>query len=654
MARLHLDSLSTKTTLRKFKTALESLPVDLNITYDEIWERIKAQNPDDADLAKKVVYWVFHAMRPLTVLELQHALAVEPGDTTLDADSIPDEDLIISVCAGIVTIQGDSNTVGLVHSTTQEYFERTAAQFFPEAQQEILRTCLTYLVFDEFDGGPCNSDEEVKTRLQERPLLQYAAKHWGLHVTGSLEELEEEAILDFLNHDSKMMSSLQILNIRAHQRERFTQFTPRNVTALWLASYFGFCYIAKLLLENGVEEDGENNDNAVGISPFELAASRGHEKMVRLLLRHKETRDINTAFHHAAWSGHEAVMRTLLEHGAEINAPNKIGMTALHLASQMGHEKLTRFLLEEGADITLRTDNGRVALFLAARLGQSEVTQVLLEHGNGHLYEVEVYVSCIRIAHRYRRPQVIDVLFNQMDRSLAIDQQGRTPLHLISATYQLALVERLLEKQLDARSLDKQKRTSLHYAAACGSPEVIERLLREGLDPAQPDIDQWTPLHWAARARKESNIKALMTAVGDDVPGMMFRWEPQIFGIDLGQVSQVEILMSIHNALTRGKSPSSNAAEIAPPPPLRPSLFTTVISLKMNVNEVIDSFSHWNIRCDGCDLVSLEKTIPSSTDTQLLLSPSSHSQTSLSSSFPLPPSASKHTANTAKFPSPPI
>lgn len=606
MARLHLDSLSTKTTLRKFKTALESLPVDLNMTYDEIWERIKAQNPDDADLAKKVVYWVFHAVRPLTVLELQHALAVESGDTTLDEDSIPDEDLMISVCAGIVAVQEDSNTVGLVHSTTQEYFERTAAEFFPEAQREILRACLTYLAFDEFDGGPCNSDEEVKTRLEERPLLQYAAKHWGLHVTGSLEELEDVAIVDFLNHGSKMISSLQILHIRAHQREGYTQFTPRNVTALWLASYFGFCHIAKLLLESGVE-DGENNDNIVGISPFELAASRGHEEMVRLLLRHKATRDINTAFHHAAWSGHEAVMRTLLEKGAEINAPNKIGMTALHLASQMGHEKLTRFLLEKGADITLRTDKGRVALFLAARLGHSEVTQVLLEHGKGHLYEVEVYVSCMRIAHQYHRPQVMDVLFNQMNRSLAIDQQGRTPLHLCSATYQLALVERLLETRLDARSPDKQKRTSLHYAAACSSPEVIKRLLQEGLDPAQPDIDQWTPLHWAARARKESNIKALVTAVGDDVPGMMFRWEPQIFGIDLGQASHVEILMSIHNALTRKKSLSSNAAEIAPPPRLPPSLFTTVISLKMNVNAVIDSFSHWNIQCDGCDLVSLKK-----------------------------------------------
>lgn len=604
LARLHLDSLSTKTTPRKFKTALETLPADLHVTYDEIWERIKAQNPDDADLAKKVIYWVTHAMKPLTVPELQHALAVELGDTTLDADSIPDEDLMISVCAGLVSVQGDSNTVGLVHSTTQEYFERKAAEFFPEAQREILRTCLTYLSFEEFHGGPCNSDKEFRIRLQERPLLQYAGKHWGRHVTGPLEELEEAAILKFLNHTSIMTSSLQLLDIRARRLEYYIQSYSRNVSALWLASYFGFCHIAKLLLENGIVVD-ENNDNNVGIGHFELAASRGHEELVRLLLRHKATRDVNTAFHHAAWSGHEAVMRVLLENGAEINTPNKIGMTALHLASQMGHEKLTRFLLEKGADIALTTDNGQVALFLAARRGCSAIAQVLLEHGGGHVYEVEAYVASMCIARKYRHPQVIDVLFDRMDRSLAIDQQGRTPLHLSSATYQLALVERLLEKGLDVRHLEKQKRTSLHYAAAGGSPGIIERLLQEGLDPAQPDIDHWTPLHWAARAGKESSIKALVAANGDDVPGMMFRWELQAFGIDLGQVSHVEILMMIYEALTREKSsPSSSAAEIAPPKPLHLSPSTALISSKMNVEEVIDSFSHFTVRCDGCDLVS--------------------------------------------------
>jgi hypothetical protein len=109
---------------------LESLPDDINVTYDKIWERIEAQQPDDADLAKRVIYWVVHAMRPVTVPELQHALAVEPGDTFLDMDNIAHEDLMVSVCAGIIIVRRESNTIGLVHSTTQKYFERKASDFF--------------------------------------------------------------------------------------------------------------------------------------------------------------------------------------------------------------------------------------------------------------------------------------------------------------------------------------------------------------------------------------------------------------------------------------------------------------------------------------------------------------------------------------------
>lgn len=36
LARLHLDSLSSKRTLRKFKMTLESLSSDINVTYDKI------------------------------------------------------------------------------------------------------------------------------------------------------------------------------------------------------------------------------------------------------------------------------------------------------------------------------------------------------------------------------------------------------------------------------------------------------------------------------------------------------------------------------------------------------------------------------------------------------------------------------------------
>jgi hypothetical protein len=46
-------------------------------------------------------------------------LAVELKDEELDQDSIPDVEDIISVCAGLVTVDEESNIIQLVHYTPQ-------------------------------------------------------------------------------------------------------------------------------------------------------------------------------------------------------------------------------------------------------------------------------------------------------------------------------------------------------------------------------------------------------------------------------------------------------------------------------------------------------------------------------------------------------
>jgi hypothetical protein len=65
------------------------------------------------------------------ISELQHALAVEVGEAELDEENLPEIEDIVSVCAGLVTIDEESGIIRLVHYTTQEYFERTQRQWFP-------------------------------------------------------------------------------------------------------------------------------------------------------------------------------------------------------------------------------------------------------------------------------------------------------------------------------------------------------------------------------------------------------------------------------------------------------------------------------------------------------------------------------------------
>ncbi|KAJ6556323.1 hypothetical protein B0H19DRAFT_863901, partial [Mycena capillaripes] len=102
LAKLHIDLLAAKLTVRAVREGLKHLPKDLNRTYDEAMERIDNQKEDEKELAHLVLMWVANSKRPLSVGELQEALAIEPGSTSLDVENIPDIDTILSVCAGLV------------------------------------------------------------------------------------------------------------------------------------------------------------------------------------------------------------------------------------------------------------------------------------------------------------------------------------------------------------------------------------------------------------------------------------------------------------------------------------------------------------------------------------------------------------------------
>jgi hypothetical protein len=114
LARLHTDSLVGLPTRAAVLGALERLPTEIHGAYDIVMERIKQQGQSDESLAKNVLLWVAQARRPLSVTELQHAVAVFPGMKEMDADYVTDEELLISVCAGLVIIDKRQSIVRFV------------------------------------------------------------------------------------------------------------------------------------------------------------------------------------------------------------------------------------------------------------------------------------------------------------------------------------------------------------------------------------------------------------------------------------------------------------------------------------------------------------------------------------------------------------
>jgi hypothetical protein len=61
-------------------------------------------------------------------------LAVEPGEAELDPENKPEVDDIVSVCAGLVVVDQESDVIRLVHYTKQEYFERISSRLNLDGQ----------------------------------------------------------------------------------------------------------------------------------------------------------------------------------------------------------------------------------------------------------------------------------------------------------------------------------------------------------------------------------------------------------------------------------------------------------------------------------------------------------------------------------------
>jgi len=163
-----------KTTPKEIKLALRKLPKGseaLEHAYAKVMKRIEGHEDSFRKLARRILLWITHVRRPITTLELRHALAVEVGEPELDEDNLTSTDLIVSVCAGLVTIDEESDIIRLVHYTTQEYFERVKESWILDAQTDITTTCISYLLFDNFASGFCVTDKQFKARLQLHPLL---------------------------------------------------------------------------------------------------------------------------------------------------------------------------------------------------------------------------------------------------------------------------------------------------------------------------------------------------------------------------------------------------------------------------------------------------------------------------------------------------
>ena len=527
-------------------------------------QRITCQSKDQEELAKQVLWWITCAKRPLSTSELQCALAVEIGESLFDKDNLPQVEDIISVCAGLVTVDKESSIIRLVHYTAQEYFDRTQGKWFPNVETDIATICATYLSFNDFESGICQNDEQFELRLETNQLYDYAAHHWGHHARAAPTSCH--SVLEFLKKQAQVEASSQALIAvkKWSGHKRYSQETPKQMTGLHLAAYFGIYDTVRELLSTN---DPDPNDS-FGQTPLSWAAVRGHEAIVKLLLEtnmvnidSKDSKYSRTPLLWAAESGHEAVVKLLLETN-KVNIDSKdsrYGRTPLLWAVINGHEDVIKLLLNEGAD------------FEAAEYGHEAVIRLLLETNKGRVDSK---------SSRYGRTPLLWAVMNGLEAIIKLlldkganfeakdEDWGRTPLSWAAENRHEAVIKLLIDKGAELEAKDKHwGLTPLLWAAKKGYDTVIRLLLDQGAEPEAKDKEGRTALSHAAPAGHQAVVKLLLDTDKVDIDSKAKNGRtPLSRASENGREAIVQLLLNtgkvdVDSKDTYGQTPLSYAAQ---------------------------------------------------------------------------------------------
>ncbi|KAJ4246035.1 hypothetical protein NW762_013780 [Fusarium torreyae] len=548
LARLHLDSLVGKRSVKALKQALASLPKGSS-AYDKAYldamNRIECQVPDLESLAKEVLAWLTFARRPLQIAELQAAIAIQETDSELDYESLIDIDDLVSICAGLVTIEPQSQTVTLtlIHYTTQEYLERTQARWRPDAHAAIATSCFTYLSFPALDVDFLKLDEycfgkHIDGKLF--PLLSYCIDHGALHAWRAMSE--PPSIAHFLSSETKMPRNWLLLIAKhggAPQAEATAEWLierdvcintrdPCNLrTILHYAVLNGWMRCVELMLQRNARLETD----CFNMTPFHYTVKDNAQYMAQVFLDACITVDLPVTrriYESTYQEGRVVYLPSNCVQTPIGETPTGKGLTGLHLATLTGCRQMTKFLLDHGADPNFPSDYGETPLHLALRQGFNNFESRVEDFWNNSDCRIECAIEYIDSTEsdeeccstqdwiEESRSTIVSLLLARADIDInAQDISGISPLHIAACSRwpSQSTIHKLLEKEAKVSLQTKEGKTPLHLAIENKNMDHFTALLRFGANPMDTSVNGLNALHYAARKVQMEMVEYLVSSI---------------------------------------------------------------------------------------------------------------------------------------------
>jgi ankyrin repeat protein len=548
-------------TLSEMERRLESLPQDLNNLYAHMLEKLEIRRSSPAGTADtlRMLQWVAHSGRPLSLVELSEAVAAS-GAFNISLDSLesrraPNLDqarrMVLTRCGHFLEVK--TGFVQFIHQTVREFlFSLPATSSFHihkyESIESIATTCLRYLEF-------------INNETRQREHLDPEAK-------GSVHQFLKSSLLALLNYAAYAPQSLNLSdpsqqyspvfgNLESVRREfislirRLFQSAIHSDRAVDIDS----------LLQSGMEIDQEDTDAirsfltskskhhycfpacegytkivdwlvetcgwSVG-KALQQASFDGHEVgALRLLKYDVSDKDVFESLSRAATKGQWGMVELLHRHGfkendmcmASYNVLQVAGnndrkmQPLLHYAASKGYEAILKLCIDHGEDVNSKDDGGRVALHFAVEGGQEAMIRQLLGYRANTEAKTNEGLTALHLASRNGHDATVELLIQHFgaDRDSRTND-GSTALHLSSKGGHDSTVQLLIERF----SIDKETKTSdgwtaLHLASRNGHDSTVELLIQHfHADRDARTNDGSTALHLSSKGGHDSTIQLLI------------------------------------------------------------------------------------------------------------------------------------------------
>ncbi|KAJ5978365.1 hypothetical protein N7501_001707 [Penicillium viridicatum] len=508
LASVQLRFIEDKLSPDEIRDRLRILPPGLSDAYGAIMKRIEDQSHENVRRAKEVLLWIVCATRPLSPLELQQGIAVNVGESKLSTNNLTNIDDLVSLCAGLVVVDEQTDVIRLAHYTT-------------------------------FQIEPPASVYEYKARHQQYPLYAYAAINWGYHARQAYAQVQE-IVENFLQNHFTLKNSFQVLRedrlFPIYKKTILSEFSTIRSTAWFGLDECILGLLKKTSLIDSTDDDGQS------------------------------------ALHWATRNGQISTVELLLRHGFVVNLVDRKGKSAVHHAINHGQEALFRVLVDNGANIELADNRGHTPFLNAVENMAVNTAQILLRMGANAEALNLMKQNSLHLATLGREDdalQLTTIIFSHSDcpNLSASDLGNMTPLHYSVAKSHQKLSKFLLQHGADInigvqRSSTNyrtgnhhmpecelqadQRRTSnahniygltpLHFSVLVGNSAMTKFVLSEGANVNAHCQNGDTPLHLALRKAVLDLDEVPQSKVSDlkliNIPSIQDAWSDENWKIE--------------------------------------------------------------------------------------------------------------------------